>query len=164
LYFVPGPGRIALIFALCHHALGAHIPTAHSTTISRFWCNFFPEWPLNFFVRTIHQVIWPSPGTARSREDETLHSHWNTNEILDCESLGLFSNEPYERKPVMTIEDFVLYSNDHFESHLLGNGLYLRLAWDRLGFLHWKDPTSKMQMGQQRAVAGVGTSKSEWQW
>jgi len=25
----------------------------------------------------------------------------------------------------MTIEDFVLYSDDHFESHLLGNGLYL---------------------------------------
>ena len=24
---------------------------------------------------------------------------------------------------VMTIEDFVLHSDDHFESHLLGNGL-----------------------------------------
>ena len=23
----------------------------------------FPKWPLNFFVSTIHQVIWPSPGT-----------------------------------------------------------------------------------------------------
>ena len=28
------------------------------------FCAFFsPEWPLNFFVITIHQVIWPSPGT-----------------------------------------------------------------------------------------------------
>jgi len=26
-------------------------------------CEFFlPEWPLNIFVITIHQVIWPSPG------------------------------------------------------------------------------------------------------
>jgi len=27
-----------------------------------FRANFFPEWPLNFFVSMIHQVIWPSPG------------------------------------------------------------------------------------------------------
>jgi len=25
--------------------------------------NFSLEWPLIFFVSTIHQVIWPSPGT-----------------------------------------------------------------------------------------------------
>jgi len=47
------------------------------------------------------------------------------NEILDGQSSGLFSNEPFEKKPVMTIEDFVLHSDDHFESHLLGNGLYV---------------------------------------
>jgi len=35
--------------ALCHHALGAHVPTSRSATISQFPCNFFPEWPLNFF-------------------------------------------------------------------------------------------------------------------
>jgi len=28
-----------------------------------FRANFSPEWPLNFFVCTIHQVIWLSPGT-----------------------------------------------------------------------------------------------------
>ena len=44
-------------------------------------------------------------------------------EILDGQSLGLFSNEPFEKRPVMTIEDFVLHSDDHFESHPLGNGL-----------------------------------------
>jgi len=44
------------------------------------------------------------------------------NVILDGESWCLFSNESYEKKSVMTIEDFVLYSNKHFESHLLGNG------------------------------------------
>jgi len=30
-----------------------------------------------------------------------------------------------QKTPVMAIEDFVLYSDDHFESHLLGNGLYI---------------------------------------
>ena len=45
-------------------------------------------------------------------------------EILDGQSSDLFSNEPFEKSPVMTIEDFVLHSDDHFESHLLGNGLY----------------------------------------
>ena len=46
-------------------------------------------------------------------------------EILDDQSSGLFSNEPFEKRPVMTIEDFVLHSDDHFESHLLGNRLYV---------------------------------------
>jgi len=51
------------IYALYHHALRAHTPTTHYTTISRFLCNFFLDWPLIYFVSTIHQVIWPSPGT-----------------------------------------------------------------------------------------------------
>jgi len=28
-----------------------------------FGASFFPEWPLIFVAITIHQVIWPSPGT-----------------------------------------------------------------------------------------------------
>jgi len=44
-------------------------------------------------------------------------------EILDGQSSCLFSNAPFEKRPVITIEDFVLHSNDYFESHLLGNGL-----------------------------------------
>jgi len=53
------------------------------------------------------------------------------NEIFDGQSSGLFSNEPFERKSLTTIEDFVLHSADHIESrlyiesHLLGNGLYM---------------------------------------
>jgi len=47
------------------------------------------------------------------------------NEIFDGQSSGLFLNEPFEKKPVMTVEDFVLHSADHFESRLLGNGLYM---------------------------------------
>jgi len=45
-------------------------------------------------------------------------------QILDGQSSGLFSNEPFEKRPVMTIEDFVLHFDEHFESRLLGNGLY----------------------------------------
>jgi len=46
-------------------------------------------------------------------------------EILHGQSSGLFSNEPFKKRPVMTIEDFVLHSNDLFESRLLGIGLYI---------------------------------------
>jgi len=44
-------------------------------------------------------------------------------EILDGQSSYLFSNEPFKKRPGMTIEDFGVHSDDHFESHLLGNGL-----------------------------------------
>jgi len=44
-------------------------------------------------------------------------------EILDGQSSCLFSNQPFEKRPVMTIEDFGLHYDDHFESHLLCNGL-----------------------------------------
>ena len=58
----------------CHHALGAHTPTAHDATISGFSClfctNFFPEWPPQFLCQ---RVIWsipvprPCPGKGVSR-------------------------------------------------------------------------------------------------
>jgi len=46
-------------------------------------------------------------------------------EILDGQSSYLFSKEPFGKRPGMTIEDFDLHIDDHFESHLFGNGLYL---------------------------------------
>jgi len=44
--------------------------------------------------------------------------------IRDGQNSGLFSNEPFEKRPVMTIENFDFHFDDHFESHLFGNGLY----------------------------------------
>jgi len=44
-------------------------------------------------------------------------------EILDGQISGLFSDEAFEMRPVMTVKDFVWHSDDHFESHLGGNGL-----------------------------------------
>jgi len=40
------------------------------------------------------------------------------NGILNSQSSGFCSNEPFEKRPVMFIEDSVLYSDDHFGSHL----------------------------------------------
>jgi len=42
-------------------------------------------------------------------------------EILHGQSPSLFPNEPFQKRPVMTIEDFVLHSDDPFESHFLRN-------------------------------------------
>jgi len=62
--------------------------------------------------------------TARSREDETFEMLIRMQiGILDDQSSGLFPNEPFEKRPVMTIEGFVLPYDDHFESRLFGNGL-----------------------------------------
>jgi len=69
--------------------------------------------------------------TARSVKDqpvpwkmrhETLVGRLN--EILNGQSSCPFSNEPFEKRPVMTIQDFVLHSDELFESHLLRNVLY----------------------------------------
>ena len=47
---------------------------------------------------------------------------------------GLFFKWAIEKRPVMTIEDFVLHSNDHFESRLLGNGLYKNTGSSQVSF------------------------------
>jgi len=62
--------------------------------------------------------IQPIPGKMRLEVVISIQ-----NEILDSQSSGLFSNETFETKPVMTTEDFVWHSDDHFESYFLGNGL-----------------------------------------
>ena len=46
-------------------ALSLLSPCTHNSDCSYYnhRAIFFPEWPLIFLVITIHQVIWPSPGT-----------------------------------------------------------------------------------------------------
>ena len=39
-------------------------------------------------------------------------------EILNVQSSGLFSDQPFEKRPVMTMEDFVVHSDKHVESHV----------------------------------------------
>jgi len=57
--------------------------------------------------------------------------------ILDSQSLGsgFFLYELFEKESV-TIQDSNFHSDDHFESHLFGNGLYWRRhSGDRKYFL-----------------------------
>ena len=51
---------------------------------------------------------------ARSRENETRNALQNANRNPRWSEFR--PNEPFEKKPVMTIKDFVLHSDDHFES------------------------------------------------
>ena len=59
--------RLYLVLGLRKFAPGVNRPYAPTTPTNHctpIYVQFFsPEWPLNFFVSTIHQVIWPSPGT-----------------------------------------------------------------------------------------------------
>jgi len=62
--------RTAQNCALCHYAIGAHFPTSRSATISRFPYNFFPKWPLDFFViicetHFYYICSWPARGNRR---------------------------------------------------------------------------------------------------
>jgi len=55
-------------------------------------------------------------------KNEIRNARRNAIEDLHGRSSGLFSDEPlFENRPLMTIEEFILHSNDHFESHLLWN-------------------------------------------
>ena len=65
------------------------------------------------------KIVHPVPEKTRFQMVIEIH-----NAILDGQSSCLFSNDPFEKIPVTTIEDFVLHPDDHFESHLLGEGLY----------------------------------------
>ena len=92
--------------------------------IELFWNSVHDTWSrgeAHLYV-ILHLDTLPT-STARSREDEIRNDHHIRihNEILESESLLVFSSEPFEEKPVMTIEDFVLYSGDRFESRLLAN-------------------------------------------
>ena len=60
---------------------------------------------------------------ARSRQIETRNGIGMKIEILDGQSSGLYSNEPFGKRPVLTIEDSVLHFDDNFESYPPRNGL-----------------------------------------
>jgi len=60
LYLVSGLHKI-VPWVKCPYA--PTTPTRHYTIIFRFPCNFSPRMASHFLVMTIHQVIWPSPGT-----------------------------------------------------------------------------------------------------
>jgi len=80
-------------------------------------------------------------------------------EILDGQTWGLFSNDLFEKRPVMTIEDFDFHFNDHFESHLARNGQYVSPQWSNYYFhslshlrCHLKSSKPKLQTIVHRFV------------
>ena len=50
-----------------------------------FCAILFPEWPLIFLVITIHQVIWPSPGTLGAKTPVNCRAKWFCCCTSDCE-------------------------------------------------------------------------------
>jgi len=67
--------RLYLVSGLSQFAPRGNVPMypdPHRTIAGYFWIlvPFFPKSTLNFLVNTIHQVIWPSPGTI------STHHSW----------------------------------------------------------------------------------------
>ena len=110
--------RTEPIWAPSQLSLCTHTPTARSTTISWFPCN----WPLIFCQHAIHQVIWQSPGTRvpdslweTAQEAITVaskcshtwaqqpwqqrHSLSGFTSFYDCAKLCLESNVPMHSQP-----------------------------------------------------------------
>jgi hypothetical protein len=75
--------RLYLVLGLGTFGLWVNCPYASTTltvqipTTSRFLCNFLFEWPLNFWVIKIHQVIWPSPCTLYPHDRGGVTFWWN---------------------------------------------------------------------------------------
>jgi len=92
--------RTAPICALSQMSLYIHTTTAQLPTISRFPCIFSRAAP-HFFVSTIRQVIWPSPGTLVARTNmscrtyERARTRHVTHMNLSCHIYGWASHVTY---------------------------------------------------------------------
>jgi len=65
--------------------------------------------------------IFVQPDTGEMRPEIVIRMEI---EILHGQTSGFFSNEPFEKRPVMTIEDLDVHSDDRFYSHFSVIGLY----------------------------------------
>jgi len=63
--------------------------------------------------------------TARSQGDATRNGYGNGNRNLNSSRFLFIRNE---KRPGTIIQDLVFHFDNHFESHLLGNGLYCRIT------------------------------------
>ena len=96
----------------------SHTYVWHDSFVHVAW--LFQMCGITYFYAWRDAVILVQPVPAKTRLEMLVEMQI---EILDGQCSGLFSNEPFEQRLVMTIEEFVLHSNDHFESCLRGNGL-----------------------------------------
>jgi len=103
------------------------------------WCDSHVTWP---FIHVC--VTWPTCVTFMTRscmcdvthvpEKTRLEMHVGMqHEILDGHRRSLFKQLIWKETWNLTIEDFDLHFDEHFESHLLVNGLYVwcdsRVTW-----------------------------------
>ena len=70
--------RIASILALSQLSVCSHTPTSHVQAYFLISVQTFsPEWLLNFYVSTIHQLTWPSPNMGKKlRRNREIVGEW----------------------------------------------------------------------------------------
>jgi len=71
-----------------------------------------PSWPVCLFM-----YLQPVPEMMRLEMVIGM-------EIRILQGQGVFSNKPFEKRPVMIIQDSDFHCDDHFDSHIFGSGLY----------------------------------------
>ena len=96
--------------------------TTWSGVVSLYWKDLGPGWELRVSIAMhLKNYEIPKIGTVQSIPEKMKLKMLV--EMLDGQNPGLFSNEPFEKRPVMTIEHFVLHS-DAFRVSSSQNGLY----------------------------------------
>jgi len=121
------------IWAPSQLSLCTHTPTAHSTAISRFLCNFFFKQPLIFCQHTIHQVIWPGPGTLSAGEYHFLRPGTYVQEEQKVNFLSIIIQN--EQKFLLCIPDLGYKVSEllEFTGRTTGNRLARQKTCDKCG-------------------------------
>jgi len=104
---------------------------------------------INTYAGINTHAVQPVPETMRLEMVIRIQ-----NEILDGQSSRLFSNEPFEKRPVMTIEDFVFHSDDRIESGKRNS---------RWSSQEWKTKSSMVITGMENEILD-GHHRSLIQW
>jgi len=112
---------------ICHHAIGAHTPTAHSATISRFLCNI----PKNFF-----STIYMHYALFMSHLAESWSGHWGVG-----------------GEPKIVAKRDPSASNSAWESIFQINMDFRFTAW-RLGFLNMSEYLARFGIEISQSVIG----------
>jgi len=106
-----------------HFVFLSGFPLLHHTTTTHY-CNTLFIVHLGT-TKLNKDGFFENHDTARSRKDETRNGHWNGNQNPGWSKFRFL----FEKRPVTTIEDSDVHSDDHYKSHLSGNGLYDTLCF-----------------------------------
>jgi len=131
------PQNSWLSFSICSVPPFSHTPTVLVSTISRFQYNFFQICPPIFCQHTIHQVIWPSPGTLTrtriftknimntktshqyyARPDEVVPPHATSRRRHACQRVSVVMNMSIFFVMSQTVRLFLFLSVTFHYAHL----------------------------------------------